>query len=347
MSARRTLLASKRWVVHLCSGKMTQNDVLTKWSNQQGCEILNVDVLNKGGKGWNLTDPDGPWSVLLWAAAAGRISAILSSAPSRTWSGGQTEPDQPWQRTHVDPWCQGCTSARTVHENLLFIQDMFLWTVASVARGGGIPFVKEFPDAKRDDGFGFWELDVWHRFQQWSGVKRSCVEVGKDCHGAPTHLSLGTNLRLPEAIHPPRGVRSGLDRKWTTRFKLQIIYALEGRSTPVDLEALDKKITEGMKSIGYNTASEGNTVASSLRNDQVPESSLRPSEEDQEEQLIRMFEDESVVSSSEESTCALCVQLKRLLIRSVRRSLSRGGYTLKMDTFRIARTATTVSWARP
>eukprot|EP00439_Symbiodinium_sp_Y106_P082366 s11_g21.t1 len=33
--------------------------------------VLQIDVLNKGGRGWDLTSPEGVWSVLLWAAAEG------------------------------------------------------------------------------------------------------------------------------------------------------------------------------------------------------------------------------------------------------------------------------------
>ena len=78
-ATRRVLFGSKRWVVHLCSGKVSQNDMIKRWCHEHNCEILHLDILNKGGRGWDLTDPDGPWSVLLWAAAAGRIKAIFSS----------------------------------------------------------------------------------------------------------------------------------------------------------------------------------------------------------------------------------------------------------------------------
>ena len=128
-----------------------------------------------------MTIQEGPWSVLLWGAAAGRVAVIFSSPPSRSWGTLAPSSCGSEDRTLDDPWSADCVSERTVRENLMLIQDMFLWSVASVARGGGIPFLKEFPHP--DDGQSaaspnFWVTATWTRFQSWAGVKRRYLETG-------------------------------------------------------------------------------------------------------------------------------------------------------------------------
>ena len=114
-AARRSLLDSNRWVVHLCSGPTKPSDPFVTWSQEKGVALLQVDLLQKGGKGWDLSKPDGVGRFLLWAAAQGRIVAVLSSPPS----GNSLE----------------------VHR--LAAQGMLLWSLASIARGEGIPYVAE------------------------------------------------------------------------------------------------------------------------------------------------------------------------------------------------------------
>ena len=154
-AARRSLLGSSKWVVHLCSGQTTKGDMVKRWCHAQGCEVLHLDIVNKGGKGWDLTVPDGSWSALLWGAAAGRVVAVFSSPPSRSWSDDSAQRETgPEDRTREDPWCSQGTAERTVRENLMLVQDMFLWSVASVARSKGIPYLKEFPNPPEDSNTG-------------------------------------------------------------------------------------------------------------------------------------------------------------------------------------------------
>ena len=71
--------------------------------------VLNVDIRRKGCKGWDLTKVEGVWRALLWAAATGRIAVILSSPPQ----------------------------AKDEGRALMNLQPLFLWSLASVARGRG------------------------------------------------------------------------------------------------------------------------------------------------------------------------------------------------------------------
>ena len=245
-SARRTLLGSTKWIVHLCSGKVEYNDKVKKWAHDRGCEVLQIDVLNKGGRGWDLTSPEGVWSVLLWAAAEGRIITIFSSPPHRTWTStaGSSLKGQD-SRTTEDPWCVDCDSERTLRENLLAVQDMFLWSVASVARGAGIPFVREFPDVK--DAVSLWNTTSWIRFQQWAGAHNSFLETGRYEGVDPLHLCIGTNLRLPPVASQVSSATLDKNTKWTDKVKDKIIRALEGKAHCPSVEELDKVISEGIR----------------------------------------------------------------------------------------------------
>ncbi|CAE7347002.1 RXLR161 [Symbiodinium sp. CCMP2592] len=158
-AARRALLQSDRWVVHLCSGAPKRNDPLANWCKEQGLSFLPVDIREVGGKGWDLTKRDGVWRVLLWAAAAGRISGIFSSPP-----------------LHADP-----------SKEVLKYQDKFLWSLASVANGQGIPFLSEVSGIK--------EGPVT-KFNQWSGMELVVFYQGSlgDSYARPTRIS--TNLEM-------------------------------------------------------------------------------------------------------------------------------------------------------
>ena len=302
---RRVLLGSQRWVVHLCSGKVSQNDMIKRWCHEHGCEILHLDIMNKGGKGWDLTDPDGPWSVLLWAAAAaGRIKAIFSSAPSRSWGMRSPSTAHDPQRTREDPWCSQGMYERAVRENLLLVQDMFLWTVASVAQGRGIPFLKEFPDVSWGQGSNqasFWDTTVWTEFMQWSGVRQRFIETGNFLERLPLHLCVGTNIELPDAVLPLGAVHLDPNRQWTSKFRLQIIRGLEGRLPLPNLERLDRCISDGLRASGVVDSVCCRPSDSAPSGTSANQHHISPEgPDDPEEQLIRMFEDDSDLSSSEE-----------------------------------------------
>ena len=100
-SKRRTLHASKRWVVSLGSGPHQAQDPIRQWCDENHLQYLAVDVLAPGGKGWDLTPQKGVWAVLLWAAAKGRVVTVLSSPPHRTWS---VSTHHHCPRTTKDPW---------------------------------------------------------------------------------------------------------------------------------------------------------------------------------------------------------------------------------------------------
>eukprot|EP00439_Symbiodinium_sp_Y106_P003270 s2292_g1.t1 len=79
-AARRVLDASDQWVVHLCSGPSRDNDPLIAWCNEMGFTPLQVDLQQPGGRGWDLTRPNGVWKVLVWAASRGKAMLLWSLA---------------------------------------------------------------------------------------------------------------------------------------------------------------------------------------------------------------------------------------------------------------------------
>ena len=80
-AARRALLTAPLWAVHLCSGRPRDSDPLATWSSEQGFAFLPIDLLEKGGRGWDLTKLNSVWKVLLWGASVGKIGADFSSPP--------------------------------------------------------------------------------------------------------------------------------------------------------------------------------------------------------------------------------------------------------------------------
>ncbi|CAE7699215.1 TY5A, partial [Symbiodinium sp. CCMP2456] len=164
-AARRDLLASDKWVVHLCSGKKRPGDPIAKWCQEKGMPLVHADVLEKGGKGWDLTKARGTWRALIWAASLGKIAVVLSSPPKY----------------------------REGARQVLHLQDMFLWSLASVARGSGIPYLAEhagLPD------------HVASSFRDWSGVTKVRLNQGAlgDRYLRPTEVDTNLDLRFLEEL---------------------------------------------------------------------------------------------------------------------------------------------------
>ena len=282
---RRALLSSHRWVVHLCSGPSTPYDPVVQWANRNNCEVIHVDVCNPGGKGWDLLSSQGVWVALLWGAAAGRVAAVLSSPPRSTWKLGDTFlGSERGEASSGAIWGAVGRDERAHRETALFTQGMILWSVASVAKGHGVPFFKElWLPGKGDQAANFldpFESRAWKQFESWSNVwKVSCsradskgVNNGRKC--------IATNLVWePEEDFEP--VFSGPHDayRWTPALRNQVVRALEGRRVVPSCEILDEIISKGLRDSREPAC--------------VPD-------DDEEERLIRAFEEESVLSLSDE-----------------------------------------------
>ena len=210
---RRELLSSERWVVHLGSGPRCPHDPLLEWCKSRGLTVLNVDVREQGGKGWTLTKAEGVWRALLWAAASGRIAMLFSSPP------------KPRDEGRV----------------LMNLQPLFLWSLSSVAKGGGIPYLHE--QALVED-------KVPDTFVQWSNGSRIAFQQCNNCDALKADTKIMTNLDLgylSGLVPNSRPAERSQERGWTAEFRHAIIHALEGKSPTPAVEHLDKVIAKGLR----------------------------------------------------------------------------------------------------
>ncbi|CAE7253257.1 unnamed protein product [Symbiodinium microadriaticum] len=169
---RRSLLTSERWVVHLCSGSERGENPLKTWCQDRDMQLVEVDVVSKGGKGWDLMKSCGVWRALLWAAATGRIVSILSSP---------------------NPKLSECVVA-------LGLQPLFLWSLASVAKGRGIPFLFETPRALEAE---------YTTFAGWANASLLCLDQGLVDPDYSRCMQVCTNLNLSQLCASSHSLEKG------------------------------------------------------------------------------------------------------------------------------------------
>ena len=132
---RRQLWRSREWVVHLFSGKGVADDPLKTVKG----EILEIDLI----AGMDLKNVE-VYSLLLWAAAEGRIRAVIGGPPCRTFtllrhrelSGQSNAPKQVrsaeslWGLEGLSQHEQGLVEG----DNQLILRMVWLWLVADMGR---------------------------------------------------------------------------------------------------------------------------------------------------------------------------------------------------------------------
>ena len=261
---RRALHSSREWLVYLCSGATKEGDPLKLWAQSKGLEFLGVDIKEQGGQGWDLSAELRVWSVLLWAAAQGRITIVLSSPPYRTWNHAGSNASN---RSIEDPW--GCSSSDplVIRESLLAVQDLLLWSIASTARGQAIPFLKEIPstsaatslhNSQRLTPEVFWTTEVWKEFQHWAKVDKFVFCQGSLGHEWLRPSVVGTNLTLKHLQgmprvgdpSPPACTEPNYSAdSWCKGFKKEVIEALEGRVKGTTVEELDRIISNSQSRV--------------------------------------------------------------------------------------------------
>ena len=138
------------------------------------------------------------------------------------------------------------------------LQDMVLWSLALVARGVAIPFLKELPSsghavssASSFDPSSFWETESWKAFEQWAQVSTLEVCQGSLGHAWLAPVRLGTNLSLSHLEGLPRqgGPIPKPDIKekevrWSVGLKKEIVEALAGKVKGPTIEELDAAIAQ-------------------------------------------------------------------------------------------------------
>ena len=177
---RRSLWASRRWIVHLFSGKGESSDPIKTLT---GCrvqgprgetreasmaEVLEIDLTQS--KSWDIGTNGGIFALLLWAASQGKIHAIVGGPPCRTFSllrhrelqGRNNAPRPVRSAQHL--W--GLPGQLTRDEealvrgdNNLILRMVWLWLVAETGldmcyprrdRGPAVAFGMEHPDDPRE-----------------------------------------------------------------------------------------------------------------------------------------------------------------------------------------------------
>ena len=198
---RKRLHQSHSWLLHLGAGCV---DPVLK----QVCREQEIEVVSLGSVEGSAVEP-GVWKALSWAAFTGRVSGIVADVPMRTWNGVRIDESKVVHlRTSEEPWGSSCNTPRQqsrVDDDLVFsLQPMWLWMMASVANGEGVPFMQTHasygPHAE-----GTWMSSVVKPFMAWSNCSRVQVPEVQEAKG---------KTRAHCCVHEPwnRGARPTSER---------------------------------------------------------------------------------------------------------------------------------------
>ena len=206
--------------------------------------------------------------MLLGAACTGRVVAVMSSPPHRTWNSNDSGSKA---RTLENLWGSYESGDTGFRENLLAIQDMFLWSLSSAARGTAIPYLKELPSpvvawsdtsAQGIRPDSFWSPEAWASFARWSRV-----ELIEFCQGSLGHswlhpTMIATNLPMKHLTGLPRkgnpqptsSPRATGGTAWSIGFRKEVVEALDGKVKGPSLDELDSRISEGLRAATGSSA---------------------------------------------------------------------------------------------
>ena len=197
---RKRLHQSHSWLLHLGAGKV--DPVLRQICQAQGVEVVTINLVEGSAVEQKV------WKALSWAAFTGRLSAIVADAQMRTWNGVKVDDAAPIHlRTAQHPW--GLSSNTTamqqkVEDDTVFsLQPMWLWTIASIAKGQGVPFMQTHAVNAANPNCP-WMSSVVDPFSTWSNCSQYQVPGVVEARGRTRPMVVCTNLRFSEC-----GVRNG------------------------------------------------------------------------------------------------------------------------------------------
>ena len=252
-SRRRSLWRGRNWIVHLFSGKKANNDPIRKISQ----EVVEVDLEH----GWDIKDSD-TYALLLWAAAKGKVEAVIGGPPCRTFSLLRHRPSnilgergpkpvraphELWGKFDLDAAEQTLVDG----DNILILRMVWLWLVADEGRKeimheewqtSATAFGLEHPEDPREflkEGDELWEMCVslWR-----TGLVRM---LGEECELRAFHFDQGayghqqtkptvflSNMSLnlearDQRPHTPQPKRSSEMAAWAPGFRSEIVHGLE------------------------------------------------------------------------------------------------------------------------
>ncbi|CAE7359300.1 RE1 [Symbiodinium sp. CCMP2592] len=206
---RKRLYQSRCWLINQAPGPV--DPLLRQMCEQRGVELVNVAEFKASS-----SEPS-VWRALSWACYSGRVSAIVAEAPMRTWNDIQVSTGESVKlRSAGFPW--GCpTNTRSMQDGvnadtLSGLQPFWLWTLASIAKGEGIPMCQTQSVASQDPTHP-WVSLVVGPFAKWSNS--SCLQVPCRAEGQPQHRSIVacTNLGFSQQVQEATAQSAPL--QWT------------------------------------------------------------------------------------------------------------------------------------
>ena len=230
--SRKRLHQSHLWLLHLGAGKV--DPVLRQMCQMQGVEVVAINLDNGGA-----VDPR-VWKALSWAAFTGRLAGIVADAQLRTWNSVRVDDFAAvYLRTSEHPW--GLTTNTTalqskVEDDTVFsLQPMWLWTIASISKGQGVPFIQTHAVSAPNPNSS-WMSSVVNPFTTWSNCSQFQVHEAKEARGNTRPMVVCSNLGFSE-----NGVRNGSSHVkgtaapwipgWSSALRTEVTMALFG-STP-------------------------------------------------------------------------------------------------------------------
>ncbi|OLQ14731.1 hypothetical protein AK812_SmicGene1053 [Symbiodinium microadriaticum] len=226
---RKRLHQSHSWLLHLGAGPL--DPVLKQVCQEQRIEIVSINLAE--GKA---VEP-GVWRALSWAAFTGRLSGIVSDAPMRTWNGVRVgESHTVHLRTPDFPW--GAPSNTEGHQSkvnddvVFSLQPMWLWTVASIAQGCGIPFLQTHA-LPQFDGVQPWLDSVVNPFSVWSNCSQFKVDGASEAGVRTRPMVVCSNLGFGDREERANSFSHGVTSEpcvsgWPMSFKREVTMALFG-----------------------------------------------------------------------------------------------------------------------
>ena len=227
--SRKRLHQSHLWLLHLGAGKV--DPVLRQMCQMQGVEVVAINLADGSA-----VDPR-VWKALSWAAFTGRLAGIVADAPMRTWNGVRVDDSAAVHlRTSEHPW--GLTSNTTawqskVEDDTVFsLQPMWLWTIASISKGQGVPFIQTHAVSAPNPNSS-WMSSVVNPFTTWSNCSQFQVHEAKEAKGNTRPMVVCSNLGFGE-----NGVRNGSSNEkvaaapcvpgWSSALRREVTMALFG-----------------------------------------------------------------------------------------------------------------------
>ncbi|CAE7946140.1 unnamed protein product [Symbiodinium sp. KB8] len=229
---RRSLLASTNWVVNLFSGNGDLPNDPFATLPKDGKVVLDVDKMKS--KHWDLHREGGVYQLLLWAAASGRISDIISAPPCQTWPVSSTPLRGPHGNAN-EKNRYGNFQCCEADDPLVLGPDFRPETGVTVVYGDVDGF-----SVNHSDAYGFFLYG-----EIWPSVQRSRRPTTMATN-YPSLLLLNNHHECPDRCVPPSLMSYRELRVWSRFFKELVTEAIKD-SNPGSWENEEEMMNAGVK----------------------------------------------------------------------------------------------------